>query len=98
MEIEISPEAASNNAINKDKVLDLKSEQFEFLVKFVRKAITTGANIINIPDTLGNLLPWEIEEVFRKLIEKTEDLKSNYDFKFSCHVHNDLASATQNSI
>jgi hypothetical protein len=40
IEIEASPEAASNNAINKYKILEFESEQFQFLVKWVREVIT----------------------------------------------------------
>lgn len=94
IEIEVSPEAASNNAINNFKVLDFESEQFKFLVKWVREVIIAWANVINIPDTLGNLLPWEMEKLFTKLTEETNDLKWDYNFRFSCHVHNDIAWAT----
>jgi hypothetical protein len=40
------------------------------------------------------LLPHEIEKLFSKLTEETKDLKWNYNFRFSCHIHNDLAVAT----
>ncbi len=94
LEIEVSAEAATDNAINEVKILDFESEEFKFLVRWVREVITAWANIINIPDTLWNLLPWESEELFAKLVLETDNLKEKYTFDFSCHIHNDIASAT----
>lgn len=94
IEIQVSAEAASNNSINSKKTLDLKSDEFNYLVKWVRETIKAWAKIINIPDTLWNLLPHEMEKLFKELNKKTKHLRKNYDFIFSCHIHNDLAWST----
>ena len=102
VEIEFSPEDATGNALTKKedgkKYIDFESEQFAFLIQVIRMAIESGATVINVPDTLGNFLPHETEEFFRKISEKTADLREQYRFEFSAHIHNDAASATQNAI
>jgi len=40
LEIEVSAEAATDNAINEVKILDFESEEFKFLVRWVREVIT----------------------------------------------------------
>ena len=103
VEIEFSPEDATWSALilNEDdwkKYPDLNSDQFNFLVECIELAIKNWANIINAPDTLWNLLPHQTERFFKELVKRTNYLKEKYNFKFSSHVHNDSASATQNSI
>ena len=98
-EIEFSPEAASNNAIDDFKVLKFWTTQFEFLIQCIIEAIESWANVINIPDTVWNLLPHETEELFREITNRTEYLKEEwFNFYFSCHIHNDLGLAWANAI
>jgi isopropylmalate/homocitrate/citramalate synthase len=56
LEIEFSPEDATGNALTRKedgkRYLDFQSEDFEYLIEVVRRAIEAGANIINTPDTL----------------------------------------------
>jgi len=97
--IEFSPEAASDNAIDKQKILDFKSEEFDYLIKSIIIAIESWADTINIPDTVWNLLSHETEELFKEISLKTNFLKEKwYNYKFSCHIHNDLALASANAI
>lgn len=103
LEIEFSPEDATWNALilEKDwkKYFRLKNNSdFDFLIKVCEEAIKSWATIINIPDTLGNLLPHQSYEFFKKVDEKLNHLKQNYNFWLSCHIHNDLAMATANAI
>jgi 2-isopropylmalate synthase len=83
--IEFSPEDATRTEI-KD------------LITAVRTAIRAGANVINIPDTVGNVNPWQIEWMFNQLIKNTNDLKENHDFKFSFHGHNDEGLGVANAL
>jgi isopropylmalate/homocitrate/citramalate synthase len=101
-EVELSPEDATGNALVRredgKRYLDFESDQFRFLIRVIRESIIQGANIINTPDTLWNLLPHDTEAFFRKLHGETKDLRDQYRFDFSHHIHNDAASATANAI
>jgi len=102
LEIEFSPEDATwNSLIDKDwiKIFNLKNNpDFNFLIKVCEEAIKSWATIINIPDTLWNLLPHQSYEFFKKVDEKLNHLKQDYNFWLSCHIHNDLAMSTANAI
>lgn len=102
IEIEFSPEDATWNALfnRKDKkYFSLKNNpDFEFLVEVCEEAIISWATIINVPDTLWNLLPHQTYEFFKELSSRLEYLKSNFDFKLSCHIHNDIAMSSANAI
>ena len=102
LEIEFSPEDATGNALTRKAdgktYLDFQSEDFEYLIEVIRSAIQAGANIINTPDTLWNLLPHQSEKFFQELVRRTDDLRENYTFEFSTHIHNDMASATNGAI
>jgi len=67
----------------------------EFLKKVVEVAIECGADVINIPDTVGYLMPEEFGDLIRFLIENCEGGKSVI---FSTHCHNDLGLAVANSL
>lgn len=69
------------------------------MIKSIETAIISWAEIINIPDTVWNLLPEETQILFSEVYKKTNHLKNKwYNFEFSCHIHNDLALATANAI
>jgi len=99
LEIEFSPEAASDNSINNQKILDFDSEQFNYLIESLVVAIKSWATILNIPDTIWNLLTHETEYFFNEIYSRLEYLKNEwYNFEFSCHIHNDLALSSANAI
>lgn len=67
----------------------------EFLAQVVEAAIEAGATIINIPDTVGYIIPAE----FGKLISFLEERVRNIDkVILSVHCHNDLGMAVANSL
>ena len=77
LEIEWSPEDASNT-------------KYDFLLRCVRTAIESWANIINVPDTVWIVKPEEYKSLFYHLVQDTEDLREKwYKFRFSSHIHND---------
>ncbi len=81
------------------KKFQLKNNpDFDFLVEVCVEAVKSWATVLNIPDTLGNLLPHESYEFFMELTKKLKFLKNDYDFELSCHIHNDLAMSTANAI
>ena len=114
LEIEFSPEDATGNALSPlspalspkgrkgevRKVFSLENNpDFDFLVEVLVEAVKSGATVLNIPDTLWNLLPHETYEFFKVITEKLNFLKEEwYNFDLSCHIHNDLALATANAV
>ncbi len=67
----------------------------EFLACAVKRAIDAGADIINIPDTVGYTVPSEYSELIKYLLESVEGLSQ----KTLCvHCHNDLGLAVANSL
>jgi len=80
--VEFSPEDAGRT--NKD-----------FLYKVCEAAIESGANIINIPDTVGYTLPWEYGDIISGLMRNVKNINR---IILSVHCHNDLGLATANSL
>lgn len=67
----------------------------DFLKKVVDIAIECGADVINIPDTVGYLQPEEFSDLISYLITHC---KGGEDVVFSTHCHNDLGLAVANSL
>ncbi len=67
----------------------------DFLVQVFNKAIKAGATVINVPDTVGYLVPDEIYSTIRYLFERVEGID---DVIVSVHCHNDLGMAVANSL
>ena len=67
----------------------------EFLYKVLEAVIDAGANVVNIPDTVGYTTPAE----YGKLIKGVKDNVKNIDKAIiSVHCHNDLGLAVANSL
>ncbi len=67
----------------------------EYLAQVVEAAIEAGATIINIPDTVGYIIPAE----FGQLISFLKGRVKNIDkVILSVHCHNDLGMAVANSL
>jgi 2-isopropylmalate synthase len=67
----------------------------KFLAKAVDAAIRAGANIINIPDTVGYATPNEMAATIKHLKENVENIDKVI---LSVHCHNDLGLAVSNSL
>lgn len=81
-DVEFSPEDASRS-------------NPEFLFKVLETAIDAGADVVNIPDTVGYATP----EEFGALIKAIRNNVSNIDkVVLSVHCHNDLGLAVANSL
>jgi len=72
---------------------DATRTEKEFLVEVFNAAITSGANVINIPDTVGYTTPDE----FYQLVSYVKD-RVPKEIEISVHCHNDLGLAVANSI
>jgi len=66
-----------------------------FLVTVLEKVIKAGANVINVPDTVGYATPSEYEELISHLMDNVRGIEN---VVVSVHCHNDLGMATANSL
>ncbi len=74
---------------------DASRTRVEFLYKVIEEVIKAGANVVNIPDTVGYATPSE----FGSLIKNIKNNVGNIDkADISVHCHNDLGLAVANSL
>ncbi|MFD3446218.1 2-isopropylmalate synthase [Microbacteriaceae bacterium 4G12] len=74
---------------------DATRTDYAFLAQVVEEAIRCGADVINIPDTVGYTNPQEYYRLFQYL---KQHVPSYEQAIFSCHCHDDLGMATANSL
>ena len=74
---------------------DAGRSEFEFLCRIIEAAIKTGANTINIPDTVGYNIPHQFGDLVGRLIK---NIPNSDQAVFSVHCHNDLGLAVANSL
>ena len=74
---------------------DATRSDLDFLCRVVETAIKAGATTINIPDTVGYMIPQEYASRIKYLREHTEGIENVI---LSCHMHNDLGMAVANSL
>lgn len=67
----------------------------EFLYQIFEAAISAGATVINVPDTVGYALPWEFGELIKGIKENVPNID---EAVLSVHCHNDLGLAVANSL
>src|SRR5215469_7662312 len=81
-DVEFSPEDASRSDV-------------DFLCRFVQAAVDGGANVINIPDTVGYTVPEEFAELIRTIRARVHGIEK---VTISVHCHNDLGLAVANTL
>jgi len=81
-EVEFSPEDA------------IRTER-DFLVEIVQAVIEAGADVVNVPDTVGYTTPDEIYDLFMHLRAQVPALDT---VVLSAHCHDDLGMAVANSL
>ncbi len=74
--------------------MDATRADLEFTAEVCDIAVAEGANVINIPDTVGYTTPEEYAEYFRRLYEMVSSLAG---VRTSVHCHDDLGLAVANS-
>lgn len=74
---------------------DASRSDLDFLVQIIEKVIDAGANVINLPDTVGYGTPQEYGNMFKYIRENVPNIDKAI---LSCHCHNDLGLAVANSI
>ena len=77
---------------------DATRTEYDFMIKVVRTAINSGANVVNIPDTVGYAVPGEIKKRIRYLFDSLGDFIKKKKVKISVHCHDDLGNAVANSL
>jgi 2-isopropylmalate synthase len=81
-DIEFSPEDACRS-------------EMSFLIEVLTAAIEAGATTLNIPDTVGYIIPYEYGRIIAQLKEKVPGIDKCI---ISTHCHNDLGMAVANSL
>jgi 2-isopropylmalate synthase len=66
-----------------------------FLYKIIEAVIDAGANVVNIPDTVGYTIPTEFSKLIKGIIDNVPNISKT---ELSVHCHNDLGLATANSL
>lgn len=74
---------------------DASRTDWDFLVRVFSEVIDAGANIINIPDTVGYSIPREFGELIRYIKNNVPNIDGVI---ISTHCHNDLGMAVANSL
>lgn len=74
---------------------DACRSDLDFLCHALETAICAGATTLNIPDTVGYMIPDEIAARIKYVREHTEGVDA---CTISCHCHNDLGMAVANSL
>ncbi|MCM3268581.1 2-isopropylmalate synthase [Paenibacillus elgii] len=80
--IEFSPEDAGRT-------------ELDFLCEVTEMAIRAGATVVNIPDTVGYMAPYEYGNIFKTLKENVPGIEK---IQLSAHCHDDLGMATANAL
>jgi len=75
--------------------MDATRADLDFVTAVVGTALAAGATTINIPDTVGCVLPHRLEEMIRELYRRVPGLESAV---VSFHGQDDLGLATANAI
>jgi 2-isopropylmalate synthase len=75
--------------------MDATRTDKKFLCEMIEAVIASGANTVNIPDTVGYALPAEFAESIAYI---TENVKNISEAIISVHCHNDLGLAVANSL
>ena len=74
---------------------DAGRTELDFLCQVTELAIKAGATVVNIPDTVGYLTPYEYGNIFKTLKENVPGIDT---IQLSAHCHDDLGMATANAL
>jgi 2-isopropylmalate synthase len=74
---------------------DAGRTEIDYLCEVATMAVEAGATVLNIPDTVGYLMPEEYGRLFRVLRESVPGIER---VQLSAHCHDDLGLATANAL
>ena len=83
--------ASNSDRIVEVALVDVVQYSTEDLVKIMKKIVESGANVIQVPDTMGTASP-------RLMNETIKTIKKNFQVDIEIHCHNDSGGAVANSI
>jgi len=75
---------------------DATRSDVDYLCEVFAVAVSEGATILNVPDTVGYTLPTEFSQLVRTVRERV--VREREDITISVHCHNDLGLAVANSL
>src|SRR6266481_3161444 len=75
---------------------DATRSDVDYLCEVFATAVSEGATILNVPDTVGYTLPDEFTQLVRTVRERV--VGGRRDITISVHCHNDLGLAVANSL
>lgn len=75
--------------------MDATRTDRDYLCDIVEAVISEGATTVNIPDTVGYIMPQEFGSMIEHLFEKVKNIRKAV---ISVHCHNDLGLAVANSL
>ena len=78
--------------------MDAGRTDTEYLIQACAVAVECGATTLNIPDTVGYVMPAEWAETLEMLINETPGAGPGSGVVWSVHCHNDLGLATANTL
>ena len=78
--------------------MDAGRTDTEYLIQACAVAVECGATTLNIPDTVGYVMPTEWAETLEMLINETPGAGPGSGVIWSVHCHNDLGLATANTL
>ncbi|TFG49072.1 MAG: 2-isopropylmalate synthase, partial [Candidatus Brocadiia bacterium] len=81
-DVEFSPEDACRS-------------EMPFLLEVLNAVVEAGATTLNIPDTVGYIIPYEYGKIIAEIHEKVSGIEKCV---ISTHCHNDLGMAVANSL
>ena len=78
--------------------MDAGRTDTEYLIQACAVAVECGATTLNIPDTVGYVMPAEWADTLEMLINETPGAGPGSGVIWSVHCHNDLGLATANTL
>ncbi|MCL4334145.1 MAG: hypothetical protein M1290_00775 [Candidatus Thermoplasmatota archaeon] len=72
-------------------LIDVVRYSTEDLFRIMKKIIESGADVIQVPDTMGTASPKSMKETIKRI-------KKNFQVEIEIHCHNDFGGAVANSI
>ncbi len=74
---------------------DAGRTELEFIAEMTKMAIEEGAYVVNLPDTVGYLTPYEYGNIFKYVKVNVPGVEK---VQLSAHCHDDLGMATANAL
>lgn len=74
---------------------DAGRTEIDFLVEVTALAVKLGVSVVNLPDTVGYMSPYEYGNIFKTMKEQVPGIEK---VQLSAHCHDDLGLATANAL